>query len=123
MLSPWWAVGSGLATTAAVELIKLPISCLFFYAWWLHRLYNIMLNLVVDWSWLMSNRVCPPPNHHRGGGRTTVQPPQPHLWCRAVMAQPLVKHRGGQPPKTTTVVAAEPTLTTTAAPWWWRGCG
>nr|GEW79257.1 integrase, catalytic region, zinc finger, CCHC-type, peptidase aspartic, catalytic [Tanacetum cinerariifolium] len=45
------------------------------------------------------------------------------LWCRAVMAQPLVKNRGGQPPKTTTVVAAEPTLTTTAAPWWCRACG
>nr|GEW74745.1 hypothetical protein [Tanacetum cinerariifolium] len=39
------------------------------------------------------------------------------LWCRAVMGQPLVKHRGGQPPKTTTVVAAEPTLNTTAAPY------
>nr|GFB45166.1 hypothetical protein [Tanacetum cinerariifolium] len=39
------------------------------------------------------------------------------MWCRAVMAQPLVKHRGGQPPKTTTVVAAEPTTATTATPW------
>nr|GEY53271.1 reverse transcriptase domain-containing protein [Tanacetum cinerariifolium] len=40
------------------------------------------------------------------------------LWCRAVMAQPLVKHRGGQPPKTTTVVAAKPTTATTVGPWW-----
>nr|GEW21765.1 hypothetical protein [Tanacetum cinerariifolium] len=45
------------------------------------------------------------------------------LWCRAVMTQPLVKHRGGQPPKTTAVVAAEPTIATTAAPWWCRACG
>nr|GEY29769.1 hypothetical protein [Tanacetum cinerariifolium] len=79
MSPPWWAVGGGLATTAAVELIKLPISCLFFHAWWLHRLYYGILYLVVDWSWLISNRGCPPPNQHRGGGRTTVQPPQPHL--------------------------------------------
>nr|GEU54875.1 hypothetical protein [Tanacetum cinerariifolium] len=45
------------------------------------------------------------------------------LWCRAVMEQPLVKHRGGQPPKTTTVVAAKPTTATTAAPWLCRACG
>ncbi|GJY09873.1 putative ribonuclease H-like domain-containing protein [Tanacetum coccineum] len=38
------------------------------------------------------------------------------LWCRAVMAQPQMVSRGGQPPKTTTVVAAEPVETTTAAP-------
>nr|GFB81097.1 hypothetical protein [Tanacetum cinerariifolium] len=49
-------VGGGLATTAAVELMKLLISCPFSRAWG-----------------------CPPPNHHRGGGRTTVQPPLPHL--------------------------------------------
>nr|GFC71898.1 hypothetical protein [Tanacetum cinerariifolium] len=45
------------------------------------------------------------------------------LWCRAVMAQPLVKPRGVQPLKTTTVVAAEPTTATTAAPWWCRARG
>nr|GFA51164.1 hypothetical protein [Tanacetum cinerariifolium] len=45
------------------------------------------------------------------------------LWCRAVMAQPQVKPRGGQPLKTTTVVAVEPTTATTAAPWWCRACG
>nr|GEZ92425.1 hypothetical protein [Tanacetum cinerariifolium] len=45
------------------------------------------------------------------------------LWCRAVMVQPLVKHRGGQPPKTTSVVATEPTTATTAAPSWCWACG
>nr|GEV71921.1 hypothetical protein [Tanacetum cinerariifolium] len=46
------------------------------------------------------------------------------LWCRAVMAQPLVKNRGGvQPSETTTAVVAKPAKTTTAAPWWCRACG
>nr|GEW16033.1 alpha/beta hydrolases superfamily protein [Tanacetum cinerariifolium] len=84
---PWWAVGGGLATTVAVELIKLPIS-------WAARRQTIIVVAVGRWY-----------SHH---SRT--------LWCRAVIAQLLVKHQGGQPPKTTTVVAAEPTLTTTAAP-------
>nr|GEU32919.1 hypothetical protein [Tanacetum cinerariifolium] len=65
--------------------------------------------------------------HHRRGavrGQTTIvvavgrwyNHHSRTLWCWAMMAQPLVKHRGGQPSKTTTMVAAEPTLTTTAAP-------
>nr|GEU60311.1 hypothetical protein [Tanacetum cinerariifolium]GEY88678.1 hypothetical protein [Tanacetum cinerariifolium] len=75
----WRAVDGRMATTGVVEPIKLPIPCLYFHAWRLHRLYCEILNLVVDWSWLMSNSGCSPPNHHCGGGRTTVQPPQPHL--------------------------------------------
>nr|GFA77929.1 zinc finger BED domain-containing protein RICESLEEPER 2-like [Tanacetum cinerariifolium] len=88
---PWRAVDGRMATTAAVEPMKLPIS-------WAVRRQTTIVVAVGRWY-----------SHH---GST--------LWCRAVMAQPLVKHRGGQPPKTTTVVAAEPT---TAAPWWCRACG
>nr|GEU81208.1 hypothetical protein [Tanacetum cinerariifolium] len=72
-------------------------------------------------------------HHHRGAARrqttivVAVERRYSHhsrtMWCLAVMAQPLVKHRGDKPPKTTTVVAAEPTTTTTATPWWCRACG
>nr|GFA78982.1 hypothetical protein [Tanacetum cinerariifolium] len=73
---PWRAMDGGLATTAMVELINLPISPLGAA----RRQTTIVVAVGRQYS------------HH---GHT--------LWCRAVMAQPLVKHRGGQPPKTTAV--------------------
>nr|GEU69649.1 hypothetical protein [Tanacetum cinerariifolium] len=88
------AVDGGLDTTAAVELRKILIS------WAARHQTTIVVAVGRRYS------------HH---SRT--------MWCRVVMAQPLVKHRGGQPPKTTTVVAAESTTATTAAPWWCRACG
>nr|GEZ67550.1 hypothetical protein [Tanacetum cinerariifolium] len=112
-----------MATTAAVEPIKLPISCFFP----MHGGYiDCITSYLIQWmirSWLMSTRGYPPTNHHRGGGRMTVHHHNRILWCRAMMAQPLGVSHNGQPPKSTAVVAVEPTLTTTAAPWWCRACG
>nr|GEV73713.1 putative ribonuclease H-like domain-containing protein [Tanacetum cinerariifolium] len=119
-------LGGGLATTATVELSKLPISRRFFHAWWLHRPYYGIFNLVlIDLIWHRIGAVRRQTtivvavgrryNHH---SRT--------MWCRAVAAQPLRVLRCAQPFDGTAVAATEPavaTTATTAAPWWCWACG
>nr|GEW55709.1 hypothetical protein [Tanacetum cinerariifolium] len=102
---PWRAVGGGSATTADEEITKPPKNLRFLAYFSMHGGASRRQTTIVV---AVGRRY----SHH---SRT--------MWCRAVMTQPLVKHRVGQLPKTTTVVAAEPTLTTTAAPWWCRACG
>nr|GEV74922.1 hypothetical protein [Tanacetum cinerariifolium] len=99
--SPWRAVDVRLAATVTVELRKIPISCLFSmhggYIDCINGIFNLVLIDLICCLIVAVRRqttiVVAVGRRYSHHSRT--------LWCRAVMAQPLVKHKGGQLPKTT----------------------